>query len=142
MKKTFVLLLLTASLSAFANRESGGRRAASAVFLNFQSPGNGIDSKTFYLSKELISEASANGLVKEYTLRRWGREGEKTVCVHFQGGELNGRGASGRFIKALAPSIIEDFQDQNIRRTIVLIGASCKRIEDATVVQDISAYLD
>lgn len=141
MKNLFVFMLITLSLTAFANRESGGRRAAAAVFINFTSFGSGIDGKTFALTDKLIKIADKNGLVKKQTRLEWGREGEITICVHFQGGAFGGASHKSNFIKEIAPSIIEDHKVQKKKRTAVLVGLSCDNIKAATS-QDLSAFLD
>lgn len=141
MKSFLVFTLIVTSLSAFANRESGGRASASAVFLNFTSPGNGIDVQSLNLADNLITQASQDGLVKEIVRKRWGREGEVTLCVHFQGGAHNGAAPSRDFIRGVANSIFMDTLDQGLQRTKVLLGVSCKNIEEATE-QSVEAYLD
>jgi len=141
MKKLFLVLLCLTSFTVFANRESGGRRASAAFFIKFTSPGNGIDHKTFSLAEQLIIEAEDNDFVKEKTQTRWGREGEVTICILFQGGSFDGVGPSTDFIKMLAPLIIEDTLKQGLTRTLVFSSFSCKDITQATL-QNIHSYLD
>lgn len=141
MKKVLTFMLLATSLSVFANRESGGRGGSASVFLNFTSPGNGIDYETFNLAEQLYKKADQEGFVKKYTLERWGREGEVTVCIEFRGGAFDGVGPSRAFIKSIAPSIVKDKLDQGLQRTAVFVGFSCEKINEATE-QDITAHLN
>ena len=92
--------VLLTGLSLHANRELGGRVAASAVSIQFDSLGAGIDQVPFITTMNLIEMAAANNLVFDYVERNTGREGEINVCVHFHQ-PLN----RYHFVKTLEPVI-------------------------------------
>lgn len=139
MKKLTMLLLVTtlATLfnNAFANRESGGRLAATAVFVEFTSFGTGIDDYTRQFTDSLINSAEQRGLLTDLEVQQRGREGEVYYCAHF-------KSASQRFafIANLAKPIIHDSQVSEQQRTFVFVGNSCDERDSATE-QDLGKYL-
>ncbi len=126
--------LLAQEISTFDNREGGGRVAASAVYVEFNSPGDGIDYEAYELYVDLVKSADEAGVLQEQTMRTWGREGERTGCVNF-----TDVGLSRKFISKLAPLIVVNGPNQ-IQKTQVYVGVDCSDISKATL-QDIKAYL-
>jgi hypothetical protein len=136
--KKLILVVMAISSIASANRESGGRQGASAVWVAFSSFGTGPDSATEALLNQEIDLAKQNNRVVDYKYKQRGREGESVYCV-----DLRTSGDRVMLIKAIAPKIIADTKhnDLKIQRTRVYVGFDCKNIKAATE-QDIKAYLD
>lgn len=134
MKNLLLLLALLFPLASQANRESGGRLGASAVYVYFSSFGTGIDSATASLAMELVQNEEMNGHVLAKTIDRRGREGEFLLCV-----QLANPTYRFQFIKDLAPSIRRDNQALPRQRTAVFVGLTCGNLEAATR-QDINKY--
>jgi len=133
-KIIFLAVLMTSSMT-LANRESGGRVAASTVYVKFNSIGTGIDSKTQVVLQKYIARAKKAKKISDYTYEQRGREGEAIYCVSLVT-------ALDRvlMIKSLAPYIISDTKRIGERRTTVFVGTECRNIDSATE-QDIGAYL-
>lgn len=134
MKKIFVLTLVILNSVAFANRESGGRIGASAVYIDFRSFGTGIDYKAKNKVMGLIAEAGMRGEVIDQESVPRGREGESTECVQLK--DANQRYI---FIKAIAGGILEDSRQLQKARTVVYVGEKCGDLSSATE-QDLSRY--
>lgn len=70
--------------SAFAQRESGGRRAPMAVEIRFSSPGNGIFREGFEkaigIAQAELGAGTLNRFLRSSIL---GREGERNLCLQF-----------------------------------------------------------
>ena len=132
--KTIILSILLISSMSFANRESGGRLGASAIYVYFYSHGTGIDTKSQALYQNLISKAKAHGLVVDEMSERRGREGETLNCV-----ELKSPFERYNFIKKLAPSILADTASHGMKRTSVYVGTDCRDVRKATE-QNLSTY--
>lgn len=135
MKNAFLLTMVMLSSTAMANRESGGRVGATAVYVIFSSPGTGIDYKTHDVLTAFVTKAQAENKVYDYTVENWGREGEVSYCVNF--GSNFDRVV---FIESLAPTIINDTKMTKFQRTRVLTGFACHEQEKATE-QDITKYV-
>lgn len=135
MKKSITLIIgllilsTTAHTSSSGGRESGGRLGGVALFLEFFSPGNGIDHNSLELAIDLTAEDEKRGYINKKTYKFWGREGETTLCI-----EYNTPYISGELIKALAPSIAAGHSRVN-----VYAGPSCEEFEKATR-QDIDNF--
>ena len=133
MRKIMLAMMFIGS-ACLANRESGGRNGASAVFVYFSSIGSGIDYKTQALYTGLIQKAKTQGLVINETLVPRGREGEGLYCV-----ELTSAYARYDLIKALAPAILLDRRVMITKRTIVYAGSKCTDRDPSE--QDLGAYV-
>lgn len=136
-KLTSIIALISTVMflsDAFANRESGGRESARAVFVEFNSFGAGIDQSTKQFTDSLVEMAVANDEVVDLEVQQRGREGETYYCVHFK--ESVQRYA---FIANLAKPIVHDTQNHG-KRTSVFLGMSCEDRDSATE-QDLRAYL-
>jgi hypothetical protein len=90
LEKTMVFALaalLMSPLAAVAShageRESGGRRAPQAIQIDFNSPGNGIDSATLDQVLALANDEIRSAKLELLTVKPWGREGERTLCLQF-----------------------------------------------------------
>jgi hypothetical protein len=129
----FVAAVFINSVS-WANRESGGRLGAPAVYVQFTSFGTGVDSQAQELYKNLVAEAKAQSLVVDETFVRLGREGESLNCVQLLSGfdRYN-------FIKKLAPVILSDTHSSPVERTLVFVGPDCHDVSEATR-QDLRGY--
>lgn len=131
MKTMLTAFIILSSLNSFAvNRESGGRESASAVYVNFFSPGNGINYEAYDLTRKLMNEAEDQGKIQELTIEFYGREGERKVCLKYKRAE-----DSRELVRMIAPTILAD----KFSRTKVYIGKKCGDMESATQ-QDISKY--
>lgn len=137
MKKLFLLLVLAISATTYAfNREGGGRPGASAVYIEFRSFGSGVDEYTKSHVMQLIGEAGMRNEVVDQTSESKGREGESIECV-----QLSDATKRHYFIKAIAGEILTDAKQFNDnQRTIVYVGTSCRKLEEATE-QDLKSYL-
>lgn len=133
MKKIILAGLLVSSV-CFANRESGGRNQASAVYVDFKSFGAGIDSVTLNIFESLVANATAQGQVVDLTAEPMGREGETLRCVDLQDAQQR-----YYFIQSLAPSILADTQQVGSQRSAVYVGTDCHSFESATE-QDLNQY--
>lgn len=133
MKAIIMASMLISSVS-FANRESGGRLGASAVYVDFRSYGTGIDPVTNANYEKLVLEAKNQGLVIDETKEMRGREGETLSCV-----QLSSAFDRYNFIRRLAPSILFDTQTHGLQRTSVYVGVDCNSFDQATE-QDLSQY--
>ncbi|MFZ3231238.1 MAG: hypothetical protein WA160_13605 [Pseudobdellovibrio sp.] len=131
MKLVIITGLLLSSV-CFANRESGGREGASAIYVDFKSIGSGIDTVSAETFAKLSSEALENGNVVDSTAEQIGREGESLYCIKLTNANLR-----YEFIKALAVPIIADRQATGVQRTAVYVGMECHSFETATE-QDIT----
>ena len=127
MKSVFLFVGLLASSMSWAQRESGGRPQASAVYVDFRSNGSGINSQALYKFDELLYQAPYQSQIVESIDQPQGREGEIVRCVHFQDAYQR-----QSFIQALAPSILLDEQVTRQRRTVVLVGMDCYSPQEAT----------
>lgn len=134
MKQVIFICLLIASSISMANRESGGREGASAVYVDFRSIGSGIDTQSLNVFKALYQGAKSRGEVLDTTSERLGREGEVRFCV-----KLSNANQRYQFIKSLASSIVADTQKHMAKRTAVLVGMECRSIDSATE-QDLLRY--
>ena len=137
MKSLILAIALLSSINVVArNRESGGRRGPSAVYVYFFSYGTGIDAKSIEKYDKLVAKAKAQGLVIDEKEERRGREGETLTCVQF-----NSPFAPHSFVKALAPSILADTKASGIKRTSVYVGADCDDVNAASE-QDLAKYVN
>jgi hypothetical protein len=134
MKTAVILLAIFTSSTALANRESGGRVAARAVYVNFMSVGAGIDRANLNEVEALIEQAKSSGAVVKNTKEQMGREGETNLCVEF-----NGNTDVYHFIKTIASSILSDARTSGSQRTQVLSGKTCGDVSSATL-QDLTKY--
>ncbi len=146
MKMLLVALVVFGSVSAFANRETGGgMRITSSVYVMYTSFGAGTDYETAKYMNSLIDSVLEKGLVKKMSTEFWGWEGETTRCVTFRASPFESEQTIGAaqlsrdFIAALAPRILADAQS-NGQRTRVFLGRDCNDINMATE-QDLGAYL-
>ncbi len=135
MKNLVLALLMVTGPIALANRESGGRLAARAVYVQFTSIGTGIDYFTQKKLQQYIAKAKHSKKIADYTYEQKGREGEATYCVRPK--DVVDRVS---IIKAIAPSIVKDTKGMGVQRTHVLLGMSCGDINMA-VEQDLSSYV-
>jgi len=126
MKSLITIGLLLSSV-CFANRESGGRSSASAVFVDFYSIGQGIDHNTLAVYESLHSQAVANNQVLASTSEARGREGEMLRCVQLTDATLR-----YEFIRSLAPAILADTRASNAQRTAVYVAVDCNSFDSAT----------
>jgi hypothetical protein len=117
---------------SFANRESGGRHGASAVYVDFRSFGTGIDNQTANTFNVLYNAAKMRGEIVDETVVRVGREGETRHCI-----QLSNATQRYYFIQSLAGSILNDMQLTGSQRTAVFVGMDCHSFESATE-QDIT----
>lgn len=133
MLSVFAAIALVSPL-AQANRESGGRIAASAVYLNFASYGTGIDSQSYEIAEQFIADVRAKGAIVAEVRKPWGREGEVLRCV-----QLMDSASRAALIAEVAPSILADRQKTGQVRTSVRVGLSCDNY-DAATEQNLEAY--
>ncbi len=136
MKNLVLVLIMVAGPLALANRESGGRLAARAVYVQFTSIGTGIDYFTQKKLQQYIAKAKHSKKIADYTYEQKGREGEAFYCV-----ELKDVLDRVVMIKAVAPSIVKDTKGMGVQRTHVLLGMACGNA-DMAVEQDLSSYVD
>lgn len=61
-----------------------GRVAASAIVLQYESIGGGINTKAKRAIDAVITEARDAGKLETELVRPWGFEGESTACVQFK----------------------------------------------------------
>lgn len=73
--KTLSLLSVLFSLNAFAG--------ADGFKVSFNSIGTGIDGSALKITRTLTGQALAEGNILSYQEARWGREGERTLCIRF-----------------------------------------------------------
>ncbi len=71
-------------VSQAEERESGGFRAPVAIEVVFSSPGNGIDGETQDAILSLASDEIRGGRLAALTVKPWGHEGERTLCLQFR----------------------------------------------------------
>lgn len=135
MKNALVAVILLIGSISFANRESGGRLGASAVYVDFRSFGTGIDQFSKQTFDNLVAAAKYKGVVLDETYQQNGREGEILACV-----KLTDAYERYSFIRSLAPHIIADRDMQGVQRTSVFVGFDCHSFESATD-QDLTKYL-
>jgi hypothetical protein len=120
MKNAIALMCLTLFTSAYPAqagvRENGGFIVPAAAKIEFVSPGNGIDHDLKTTIDALIQEYKNAGLVQVYTEKRWGIEGEVTLCV-----QLNDLEAS----RTLNQQLVELVKTGQ-RKTNLKFVASCE----------------
>lgn len=80
---TLIALVAMPFISNATERESGGRRTAMAIKVRFSSSGTGIDAKTQDRILALANEEIRSGQLVALTVRPWGREGERDLCLQF-----------------------------------------------------------
>ncbi len=134
MKRVIFISLLIGSSICMANRESGGREGASAIYVDFRSLGAGIDQQTLNSYMVLLRAATSRGEVLDSTSEKSGREGELRFCV-----KLANSTQRYYFIQSLAPSILADIQLVMNKRTAVYLGMECRSFNSATE-QDLRKY--
>jgi hypothetical protein len=132
--KALILLSLLVSSVSFANRESGGRGGATAVYVDFRSTGAGIASSAMNTYKILVNAAQSRGEVIDVTTQMNGREGGRLECVQLMTGPQR-----YQFIQSLAFSIRFDTESTGMKRTAVYVGMDCHSFNAATE-QDLRAY--
>ena len=135
MKTLFIMATLALGSLSFANRESGGRLQATAVYVEFKSFGSGIDSRALAEYRKLTGTARMNGQVLDETSERRGLEGEVLNCVQLASGEDR-----VFFIQNLAPVILRDRRMTGYARTSVYVGMDCYNFQGATE-QDLNSYV-
>ena len=83
MKTILVLISLIAAITVFA-QQSTPRPIPRAISVNFASKGNGIDYVAYQATMDFISVGMQDETITKVTSKRWGREGEVTVCFELQ----------------------------------------------------------
>ncbi|MFZ3229525.1 MAG: hypothetical protein WA160_04920 [Pseudobdellovibrio sp.] len=124
MKKTIFMMILAVSTISNAQRESGGRYQATAVYVDFRNYGTGINQ----IAMSKFDQLMYIGQVLDSTYeQRAGRGGEVLRCVQFSN-------ASERyyFIQSISPVIIQDEQRNGMHRTAVYVGMDCHSFSSAT----------
>jgi len=74
---------VVSSLSFGGERESGGRRASMAIEVELSSSGSGIDHATQDEVLALANDEIRAARLVVMTVKPWGREGERTLCLEF-----------------------------------------------------------
>jgi hypothetical protein len=79
----FCLVAILPAVSFADSRGSEGRLAPLAVEVAFSSFGSGIDGDAQREILEVMNEKVRSGKLVAMTVKRWGREGERTMCFQF-----------------------------------------------------------
>ncbi len=99
LSRTNVLLgllgLTLVSSSSFAqgpmgHESSGGRPVPMAFGVQFTSSGSGIDGSSYKAVLQYIGQSLSEGTLSKILNKKWGREGETSICLEFNGPNTSG----------------------------------------------------
>jgi hypothetical protein len=137
MKLLSVILTFLATASAFAvdGHESGGRIAASTVYLRFTSKGAGINSVAAQGAQTLIQQFTNSKDVAETNRKPWGREGELDLCVRF-----NSPNARLRFTEAF-DRVLRASQKASDGDVSMQVNASSCQVWPATMSKSTGIFI-